>query len=544
MSTDNPGEPQYTRRIMALSSLFPSRRAEPENVAPDFLDLDHKKTRRQLERSCERHLPFASAGVSGEPVREFYLSSVDLQTRYPLALLPVAQKRMAKWLLKQGRAQHQFSDEQVLAFLRESATDLPRGIAETYLITPSWQERFPNADGQHLLDFLRTEFPEWRALDRCGLVPLTAPPAPDPQQLGVNLLAHFCYPSGLQQGALATGAALQHAGVTVACRDVPAGTRTELLPRGEFLELERFPISLLSMAPVPFTESAYARAGLYRRPGVYRIAYWLWELDAIPAEWPSFSGLIDEIWAPSRFIGDTMRRHFSVPVTEMPLPLLMEEPETVRRSEIGVAEDAFVFLFMFDMCSELDRKNPLGLIRAFRQAFSADEKVALLLKLVRAELDPAGRARLEEAAAGANVVIVNELASRARTLGFVELCDCYISLHRSEGYGFTMAEAMALGKPVIGTGYSGNVDFMNESNSFLVDYTLVEVETEGPNYQCGGRWAAPSEEHAAALMRSVWKDRATAAARAAQAHRDVTVQLAPEAVGRRMRKRLEEIRAS
>jgi glycosyltransferase involved in cell wall biosynthesis len=197
---------------------------------------------------------------------------------------------------------------------------------------------------------------------------------------------------------------------------------------------------------------------------------------------------------------------------------------------------------MFDMTSEMDRKNPLGLIRAFRRAFAATDAATLLLKVVRPEADAAGFAALQEAAAGANVVVLTELTGRARTLGFIQMCDCYISLHRSEGFGLTMAEAMALAKPVIATRYSGNLDFMNDANSFLVDAPLVPVETKGVNYRCGGRWAEPSEERAAELMRLVRDEPALAATRGAKARADVLTELSPATVGKRMRARLEEIR--
>ncbi len=527
------------------------RRKPAESPSTEFIDIDDPRTLRGLEKSCGRELetPWRLRhSADGAAVREFYMRSADLQARYPLGLLPVAQKRLAKWLLKEGRSQHNFSDEQVLAFLAETAADLPGALADTYLVTPLWQERFPAVatapEQLRLLEFLRADFRAWRALCKVKSLPITSSRLADSGELGANLLAHFCYPSGLQQGALATKAALESANVAVSCRDVPVGTRTPMHSRRDWLGREIFPVTMLMMSPMPYTETAYLRAGLYRRPGVYRIAYWSWELDSFPAEWPSFEGLFDEIWTPSAFIAETMRARFCVPIRVMPHALVMPEPQLIQRSDLGIADDHFVFLFMFDMCSELDRKNPLGLIRAFRRAFSKNENTTLLLKLVRGELDPAGTARLAAAAEDANVVIMNEVASRERALGFVELCDCYVSLHRSEGFGLTLAEAMALGKPVIATGYSGNVDFMTAENSFLVDYTIVPVESDGPNYRCGGRWAEPTEEHAATLMRSVWLDQPAAVEKGRKARSDVMTQLAPREIGIPMRSRLGEILAS
>ncbi|MDQ6655246.1 MAG: glycosyltransferase [Verrucomicrobiota bacterium] len=517
------------------------RGSDTREVAPDFIDFAAPKLRGQLEKSCGRDLQLAwsgSADVSGEPVRAFYLWSADLQARYPLGLLPIGQKRMTKWLLNQGRPQHRFRDEEIIAFVRETAANPARGIAETYLITPEWQLRFPRAES--LLSWLRESFPEWRAVRKLREVELVAPSllrAAD----GVNMLAHFCYPSGLQQGALAARTALQAAGVAVSCRDVPTGVRTELLPRGDWLGIEVFDISLIVMSPMPYSENCYERAGLMRREGVYRIACWSWELDTIPADWPSFEGLFDEIWTPTTFVADAMRRRYALPVFDMPHALESPQPDKVDRAEFGLREGEFVFFFMFDLCSELERKNPLGLIRAFRRAFADTPEATLLIKTVRADLAPAAFAELERAAAGANVRIVNELATRERALGMIAMCDCYVSLHRAEGFGLTLAEAMMLGKPVIATGYSGNLDFMNAENSRLVDYRLVLVERGGEIYQ-SGLWAEPSEKHAAALMREVFSGREAAEKRAQRGRAEVTKQLAPAAIGQRMKARIEEIR--
>ena len=123
-------------------------------------------------------------------------------------------------------------------------------------------------------------------------------------------------------------------------------------------------------------------------------------------------------------------------------------------------------------------------------------------------------------------------------------CDCYVSLHRSEGFGLTLAEAMAIGKPVISTGYSGNVDFMNEENSFLVDYEICQVGPGNEIYPADGTWADPNLEHAARLIRHVYDDPRAAAQMGARAREDIARTLSPEATGSAMRRRLHELAAS
>jgi glycosyltransferase involved in cell wall biosynthesis len=339
---------------------------------------------------------------------------------------------------------------------------------------------------------------------------------------------------------LATRAALEAAGLSLSCRDVPVGMETKLTSRLPWLGLELYPITLVIMSPVPYSETCYERAGLHRRPGVCRIAYWSWELDAIPPEWPSFNGLFDEIWTPTTFVAEAMRTRFSLPVFAMPHALVQISPQKISRSKFGIAEDHFVFLFMFDMCSEMNRKNPDGLIRAFRRAFQPDEKATLLIKTVRREFDRAAFAQLEALGAEANVRIIDELSSHERAAGFIAMCDCYVSLHRSEGFGLTMAEAMSLGKPVVTSGYSGNRDFMDPENSWLVDYRLVPVAPGGSIYKAG-QWAEPSEEHAAECMREVFDDRAKAETRAQRGAKDVAEKLSVQAVGAQMKARLDVI---
>jgi glycosyltransferase involved in cell wall biosynthesis len=150
--------------------------------------------------------------------------------------------------------------------------------------------------------------------------------------------------------------------------------------------------------------------------------------------------------------------------------------------------------------------------------------------------------RLRAAAQQNRVLVIDRLVSRQETNGFIEMCDCFVSLHRAEGFGLGLAEAMLSGKPVIGTNYSGNLAFMNRENSLLVDFELVEIVEGGSVYKKGFHWAQPSEAHAAELMRSVLENRHEAVARAERAKKEIAEQLSVETAGQRMKQRLEEIR--
>ena len=197
---------------------------------------------------------------------------------------------------------------------------------------------------------------------------------------------------------------------------------------------------------------------------------------------------------------------------------------------------------MFDYLSTIQRKNPVGLIEAFKRAFAPGEGPQLLIKTINAPLRPLAEEEVLWAADGRpDIHVLDRSLTPEELEGLMSACDCYVSLHRSEGFGLTLAEAMSIGKPVIGTGYSGNVDFMNPENSFLVDYTIGRVGPECEIYPPDGEWADPSVEHAAQLMRAVYDDPAEAARRGARAADDIARMLSPEATGAAMRRRLEEL---
>jgi glycosyltransferase involved in cell wall biosynthesis len=215
--------------------------------------------------------------------------------------------------------------------------------------------------------------------------------------------------------------------------------------------------------------------------------------------------------------------------------------EPVGPIRLGVPE-GFLFLFVFDYLSTVQRKNPVGLIEAFKLAFAPGEGPQLLIKTINAPLRPLAEEEVLWAAHGRpDIHVIDRSLSGEELSGLMAACDCYASLHRAEGFGLTMAEAMAIGKPVIGTGYSGNVDFMSEENSYLVDYTIGRVGAECEIYPAEGEWADPNVEHAAQLMRRVRDSPEEAKAKGARAKEEVARLLSPSATGESMRRRLEQL---
>jgi glycosyltransferase involved in cell wall biosynthesis len=271
-----------------------------------------------------------------------------------------------------------------------------------------------------------------------------------------------------------------------------------------------------------------------------RIGIWGWETNSIPSRWQRAFALIDEIWVYSRFMAENIGAVAPVPVVVLPPPV--ERPsERLEPLRPGVPA-GFLFLFVFDYLSTVQRKNPVGLIEAFKTAFAPGEGPQLLIKTINAPLRPLAEEEVLWAAHGReDIHVVDRSLSGEELNRLMAACDCYVSLHRAEGFGLTMAEAMAIGKPVIGTGYSGNVDFMNRENSYLVDYTMGHVGAECEIYPPEGEWAEPSVEHAAQLMRRVYDEPEEASRLGARAAQDITAKLSAQTTGEAMRRRLEEL---
>jgi hypothetical protein len=200
---------------------------------------------------------------------------------------------------------------------------------------------------------------------------------------------------------------------------------------------------------------------------------------------------------------------------------------------------------MMDFFSTARRKNPIGLVDAFTRAFAADEGPRLLLKTINGSLfeDDADQLR-DKISDRPDIELIDCYLEPLQKNALLARADCYVSLHRSEGFGLTLAESMALGTPVIATGYSGNTDFMRPQNSYMVDWTPTSVGPGCEIYPAGGRWAEPDLDHAAELMRRVWARPDEAATKAERARADIDRLYRPEAAGAIARNRLERLMAA
>ena len=235
------------------------------------------------------------------------------------------------------------------------------------------------------------------------------------------------------------------------------------------------------------------------------IGVWFWEVEDFPPPMAEAFAVVDEVWVASDFVLEAIAPAAPKPVRKFPLPVVVPSvPAGVTRSELGLPEGRFIFLFVYDFFSTAERKNPLGLIDAFKRAFGPDDGPVLVLKSINGDKRALELERVRLAAAGRpDVIVRDEYLSSEQHSALLGHCDAYVSLHRSEGFGMDMAKAMGLGKPVVATGYSGNLEFMDDVNAYLVDYDLVPVGPGCEPYPPESRWAQPSVDHAAELMRRV-----------------------------------------
>lgn len=361
---------------------------------------------------------------------------------------------------------------------------------------------------------------------------------------GINVCGYLRDESGWGTAARSYVRALRALGVPLALNDVSALSSNRSADRTmtEFEGDNPFPLNLICVDPTQ-QFAVLQQLGEGRLKGRYNVGAWAWELPHFPAKWLDRLAFYDEIWVMSSFVANGLSALAPIPVVRIPPVLTVSEQGSREhgRLRLGVSPNEFVFLFVFDMHSHMARKNPLAAIDAFRLAFAPTDPARLVIKCVNGDTDLMGLTAMYERAQGHSIRILDGYWTLEGVQDLFAGCDAYVSLHRSEGLGLTIAEAMALGKPVIATGWSGNGDFMDVSNSFPVRYNLIEIpESIGP-YRAGETWAEPSVEHAAALMRYVYEDREDASERGKAARLAIEREYSEERIAALIRRRLETI---
>ena len=449
----------------------------------------------------------------------------------------------------------------LVGYARGQASDLvadgvSRYLYDVYLTRPDLQAIFPDLAGDDGLGFVRWAW-EW-GKDELGLAPALLPTPPADLAhlegdvlaagLAVEAVGYFDGNLGLGQAVRGYTEALRAAGVPVTARNatamIPAVPGRDLVERGPEREFDRGDadgaeptVSLIALNAdqlITFVRDE----GPVIPPERFRVGLWAWETDAVPERWQDAYEQIDEIWTYSRFTAGILAAVSPVPVIAMPLPVAV--PDAAGEAVPDGLPEGFFFLLTLDLFSTIERKNPLGVVEAFKRAFAAGEGPSLVIKTINADKRPRQLDAIRAAVDGREDILVFDAAlTSGAQAALLARADCFVSLHRSEGWGLGLAESMALGKPCVATRYSGNLDFMTEENSFLVRGTVTTVGADAEIYPADGHWAEPDLDHAAEQLRRVFDDPDDAAERGTRARADVLGQLDPARVGAQLRERLE-----
>ncbi|MEY8354087.1 glycosyltransferase [Lachnospiraceae bacterium 54-53] len=240
--------------------------------------------------------------------------------------------------------------------------------------------------------------------------------------------------------------------------------------------------------------------------GRYNIGFWLWELEDFPDEWVPCFHCMDEIWTPSKFITDCIQKKTDLKVVTIPYHVGLIIPEKGKydyRKRFRLPTDKFLFLMMYDRTSMTERKNPKAVIEAFKMAFSNEEDVGLVIKINNSSEKEINliRSMLPE---HKNVYFITEILERQQVNELIYCVDAVVSLHRAEGFGLVLAEAMLLGTPTIATNWSSNTEFMTKETACMVDAELIRLDRDIGSFQKGNRWAEPDAKQAATYMRQLY----------------------------------------
>jgi len=284
----------------------------------------------------------------------------------------------------------------------------------------------------------------------------------------------------------------------------------------------------------------------------YVIGFWFWELPAVATALVPQIARVDELWVGSRFTAAAFRGHTDKPIHVMPVPIETAPNPRLSRADFGLPETGCLFLFHFDATSTPVRKNPWAVLRAFDRAFDSSERrreARLVIKTLHLSKLPEARERLVREVAAIGGILIDEDLSRSAMDALIGLCDVYVSLHRSEGFGMGMAEAMLLGLPVVATGYSGNLEFMTQANSCLTGYQVRPVEEADVAHQpglqrvyaLGQLWADADIDDAARWMRWLYKNPAARRRIGAAASATIRRRYSSQAAGAVMTARLTEL---
>lgn len=313
--------------------------------------------------------------------------------------------------------------------------------------------------------------------------------------------------------------------------------------RARFQEENPHPVNVVHVDP-PASRDLDYHHGKSFRAAKYNVAYFAWELPEFPDAWLSCFDYYHEVWCPSDFVAAAIRAKSPLPVLTMPHAISFARPSQSAaelRARFRLPAGRFLVLSLFDLNSYSARKNPRAAIEAFRLSGLAGA-ATLVIKVQNVTGNEADFAALQQSVRDLpGTVLITDTLARADIYALQAACDCFVSLHRSEGFGLAVAECMYLGKPVISTDWSATAEFVDATNGCPVRARLVTLEQNHGPYAKGSTWAEPDPGHAAEHLRRLASDPAHATRLGAAARTTIETRFSPAAIGARYRQRLEAI---
>lgn len=362
---------------------------------------------------------------------------------------------------------------------------------------------------------------------------------------GVNIVGFIHAEMGIGESSRLAAKAIDAASIPFGLINYPLAVSSRMSDFSwshKMLERARYKTNIFHMN-ADFMHAAREHFGDDLFSNRYNIGYWHWELPEFPEEHMEGFNHVNEVWVCSKFVAASVTKRSTVPVITIPHCIQVQVASHINRSSFGLPENRFLFLMMYDMQSSTLRKNPEGVIEAFKLAFDKnDTSVGLVLKVNNPDHRPNELAELRKIVEEhSNMYLIDTAISRFEVNALLQCTDCYVSLHRAEGFGLGLAEAMYLGKPVIATNWSGNTEFMNAANSCPVGYQFVNVGQDSGPYKSHQIWAEPDVQHAADYMLRLSSDARWREMIAANGMRTIHQEFSPEVIGQKIKERLREL---
>ena len=324
---------------------------------------------------------------------------------------------------------------------------------------------------------------------------------------GINLIGPFSQDSGLGQSCRLLAKAIEKTNIPhnfINYRSLTENKKTNFEFEDKYTNEYKYSINIFHINALQFPD-AFNSIGRDKFDKHYNIAYWLWETEDFPDIWVPLIDIFDEIWTPADFITNSIKKKTNKPVKT--IPYIIEAPynKEYDRKYFNLPEDKFLFLMMYDVYSVPERKNPDSVIEAYKKAFKNNNDVALIIKLSHGNNDVI--TNLKNKLEGCQNYIIEGTMPKEEINSLIKCADAYVSLHRSEGYGLVLAEAMKLGVPTIATNYSANTEFQNNDTALLVPYKLIKLNKEVFPYDKNTIWANPDIEEASKYMKLLYEDK-------------------------------------